>query len=365
MTDRVAPVLLTAASGPADEAVRAVLDLAGDVRPDSAPDVGAALLVARRLGERLPSPGVGATAGLWSALATLGAWDLTLARVVEPHLDACAILDEARRSGHAGPDLPGDLPGDTTWGVYAAEGGPRLHAVAAGDRWSLSGHKPWCSLADRVSHALVTAWVDEERRSLFVVDLSHPGVRLAEGPRWVARGLAEVRSTGLELDAVPATPVGGPGWYLDRPGFAWGGIGVAAIWYGGAVAVARRMWAGAQSREPDQIALAHLGAVDAALASARAVLHDAASVVDDGTVPPPAATRLAQRVRQVVAVAAEEVLARAGHALGPAPLAREEAHARRVADLGLYLRQHHAERDAAALGAAVLSEPVDGEWSWW
>jgi hypothetical protein len=48
------------------------------------------------------------------------------------------------------------------------------------------------------------------------------------------------------------------------------------------------------------------------------------------------------------------VLERVGHALGPAPLARDERHARRVADLQLYLRQHHAERDEAALGRAVL-----------
>ena len=52
--------------------------------------------------------------------------------------------------------------------------------------------------------------------------------------------------------------------------------------------------------------------------------------------------------------AAEEVIIRAGHALGPAPLALDERHARRIADLSLYLRQHHAERDEAALGRAVL-----------
>ena len=42
-----------------------------------------------------------------------------------------------------------------------------------------------------------------------------------------------------------------------------------------------------------------------------------------------------------------------GHALGPAPLAFDEEHARRVADLTLYIRQHHGDRDLAALGHAV------------
>jgi hypothetical protein len=48
------------------------------------------------------------------------------------------------------------------------------------------------------------------------------------------------------------------------------------------------------------------------------------------------------------------------HALGPAPLAQETEHARRVADLELYVRQHHAERDEAALGRKIIS----GERPW-
>jgi hypothetical protein len=55
-----------------------------------------------------------------------------------------------------------------------------------------------------------------------------------------------------------------------------------------------------------------------------------------------------------VAEAVERVLRQVGHALGPAPMAFDEQHARRIADLELYVRQHHAERDLAVLGAAVL-----------
>jgi hypothetical protein len=50
-----------------------------------------------------------------------------------------------------------------------------------------------------------------------------------------------------------------------------------------------------------------------------------------------------------------------GHALGPAPLAFDEDHARRVADLELYLRQHHAERDLARLGEATLAQHRQGQ----
>ncbi|MGZ4465006.1 MAG: acyl-CoA dehydrogenase, partial [Nocardioides sp.] len=274
-----------------------------------------------------------------------------VARILEPHLDAVAILAE---SGDAAPPA-------TTWGVYAAEGpGVRLTATptdpadpagpAAG--WQLTGTKPWCSLAGEVTHALVTAWAGEER-ALFRADLRHDGVRVLPG-RWHSHGLAAVPSGPVEMTRVPASPVGEPGWYLRRDGFAWGGIGVAAVWYGGAVGVARRVWAAAGSRTPDQVALVHLGRVDAALHTARTALAEAAAAVDGGRANGSAGALLASRVRQVVAVAAETVVAETGHALGPAPLALEAEHAQRVADLTVYVRQHHADRDAAALGRALL-----------
>ena len=61
------------------------------------------------------------------------------------------------------------------------------------------------------------------------------------------------------------------------------------------------------------------------------------------------------RVRTVVADAAEMVLGCGGHALGLAPQARDADHTRRVSNLTLYLRQHHAERDEVSLGRKFLA----------
>jgi hypothetical protein len=65
----------------------------------------------------------------------------------------------------------------------------------------------------------------------------------------------------------------------------------------------------------------------------------------------------------VVADTVDEVLQRVSRALGPAPLTGEEDHARRVADLTVYVRQHHAERDLAAAGERVLGDTSG--WQWW
>lgn len=323
-------------------------DLA-DAAREAAGDVDAALALALRVGAAAPLPGEGRTGDLWSLLATVAAADLTVARVLEPHLDALAILKQAGL-----PAAP-----DATWGVFAAEGPPpRLEARQHGDTWTVQGRKHWCSLGARLDRALVTAWVSESERGLFSVPLAD--VEPADGLQWAARGLSAVTSTALDFAELPAVPVGDAGWYLRRPGFAWGGIGVAAVWYGGAVGVARRL-ARHRDGDLDQIGLAHLGAVDAALHGARAALREAAADVDAGRADGAAGARLALRVRQVVRLTAEETLRQADHAMGPAPLALEEEHARRVDDLRLYLRQEHAARDQAALGRAVLDGlPANG-----
>ena len=328
-------------------------------------DPVAGLALAARWGPVVPLPGSGSTTARWEVLAGLGAVDLTVARAVEPHLDALAILAEA--------DLAlGDER--ATWAVWAAEGpGVRVSARAHDDPGTRSGEggghrldgvKPWCSLAGEVSHALVTAWIDETRRSLFAVSLDDPGAAVLPAP-WVSRGLPRVRSGPVGLADVVATEVGGPDWYLRRPGFAWGGIGVAAVWYGAAVAVARRLWRQAGERRLDQVGEAALGEVDAALWGARSVLHEAALAVDAGHADGETGAVWALRVRQVVVDAAEQVLAVAVRSLGPGPLTAEEPYAAVVADLQVYVRQHHGARDRAALARGLLgAAPSSGGAPW-
>ncbi len=326
----------------------------------AAGDLDRALTLARDLGAELAAPGVGQTRSRWSALATLGAIDLTVARVAEPHLDALAILAESGQ-----PELADATRTGTTWGVYAAEGGTaRLSAEAKPDlearapnAWQLDGTKPWCSLAEVVDHALVTAWMDEDQRGLFAVSLRQPGVTTQAQPgTWVSHGLSSVRSTPTSYQSADATLVGAPGWYLERDGFAWGGIGVAAIWFGGVVGIARRLRRQASEREPDQIGWAHLGTVDSALHAARSVLLESADAIDHGRADGESGALLALRVRQIVADAVETTIRVADHALGPGPLAFEGEHATRVSDLRIYVRQHHAERDTAVLGRAAARD---------
>ena len=317
-------------------------------------DVEATLGWCIDVGKRAPRVGAGRTRELWELLAEIAALDVSAVRMLEPHLDALSILGQAGLglgTDHDDSDLERvRARAGSTWGVFAAEGaGRRLDAVPDGDGWRLRGTKPWCSLAAHLTHALVTASVDGGERRLFAVDLRDSRVRAHEGP-WFARGLQDVVSTDVDFDDVPAAAVGDVGWYLTRPGFAWGGMSVAACWWGAAKGIAEPLLTAARSERADQLALVHLGSVDAALWAARAVLGEAADLIDAGRAAAVGDRLLAERVRAVVADAATLALAETDAALGPAPLVTDEAHARRVADLHLYLRQHHGPRDIARIG---------------
>jgi alkylation response protein AidB-like acyl-CoA dehydrogenase len=334
----------------ADSDVAALPSWAGRLIEGSAAageDASAALRLAGQYGGLLPQPGGGQTAERWAVLAAVAERNLTAARVLEAHSDALAILAEAGM-----PEPEG------TWGVFAAEAAPhRLEAVSQNGRTVLHGVKPWCSLADQLGYALVTAHAGDDRR-LYRVGLRDPSVTVNPAEGWVARGLRTVTSVAVRFDQTPADPVGEPGWYLTRSGFAWGGMGVAACWHGGARGLLTALLRAAAERGGELRAM-HAGLTDAAVWASAAVLSRAAALIDTGQAAGSAGALLGLRVRAVAASTAERAIRQAGHALGPAPLAFDAEHAQRVADLEIYVRQHHAERDLARLGETASRKPAD------
>jgi len=299
----------------------------------------------------LPLPGGGDTWSRWERLRDLAGEDLSLARLAEGHTDALAILAEL-----GGPAAgPGDV-----WGVWAAHPpGATLTARETGGGWRLYGAKPFCSGAGVCTHALVSADVAEGQRGLFAVGTS--GATTLQGT-WAAAGMEASATLTVRFDGAPAEPVGGPGDYLRRPGFHHGGAGVAACWYGGALSVARPLADRAARQGADPHLLSAFGAVDRDMYVAESVLRRAAREIDAHPRDGDRAALLTARVRAVVAGACAAALHRAEEALGAGPLAGDPVYARATADLAVYLRQYHADRDLAGLGAlAARHREGDGD----
>jgi len=89
----------------------------------------------------------------------------------------------------------------------------------------------------------------------------------------------------------------------------------------------------------------------------KALLETAGHEIDDNSADIQAAHIRALALRHLVELHATDILRRLPRAYGPHPLAFEEAVATRYQELDLYLRQSHAERDLAALGATLLDLP--------
>lgn len=294
--------------------------------------------------DQLPLPGSGRTLQRWQALVAVAAHDLSLVKLYEGHTDALAILAE----------LKSPVPPPTSrWGTWCAEPpDARLSFTSRPDgSLRLQGTKAWCSGAATVTHAVVSGWNEAGEACLAAVEMNQPGI-VVTNVGWQAVGMAGSASVDVKFDGAVGRPIGRPGDYTARPGFWQGGIGVAACWFGGALALAdmtRSLAAG--SKDPHR--LAHLGEIDVAMTGATALLRDAAAAIDAD--PAASVPTLALRTRLAVEAAADKVLRHSTRALGAGPLCRNARFARMSADLPVYLRQSHAERDLAALGSAISS----------
>ncbi len=297
-----------------------------------------------------PLPGSGATLERWRALVEVARFDLSLAKLVEGHTDALAIMQELGHEPAA--------PAGALWSTWAAESpGSRVLAKRdASGQVTLSGSKAWCSGAEAASHALLTVWfADGTGPQLVTVDLRQKGIGISS-QAWRAVGMADSASADVRFEQVPATLVGEVGDYLSRPGFWQGGAGVAACWFGGALALAdtlREALAQQPSAARVPFRQAALGRVDVALGGTSALLREAATWIDAH--PNEDASLVALRVRQSAEATARKVLDEVGRALGATPFCSDAGFARMAADLPVFIRQSHAERDDAAVGERVLA----------
>lgn len=296
--------------------------------------------------DRWPLPGNGATWQRWQALAAVAAKDLSLAKLFEGHTDALAIMAELGCPSEA----------SRVWGTWCAESSTARLSISPtgiGNKVSVTGTKPWCSGAASVTHALVSAWNGKNEPCLVAVALNQPGIRITR-QGWSAVGMANTASVDVVFEHAEGHLVGAPNAYLSRPGFWHGGAGIASCWYGAAAAIGEitRLNVQAKGAKADPHQRAHLGEMDVALSSTKAILHETAQWID--LHPALDAQRQALRARLSAEACAVKVMHHAGRALGAGPLCKDPHLARLMADLPIFLRQSHAERDLAVLGEELV-----------
>jgi len=271
-------------------------------------------------------------------LRELARVDLCLGRLVEGHADAVRILDQAD-----------EKPASGVYGVWASRSvGTGVRAVRGAGRWRLQGQVRFASGIDLIDRALVPGWVDEDTHLLFDVPL---GEVQPDRRTWRTSAMDASRSFTVKVDTVADDPIGPENFYLARPGFVVGGLQVAAVWAGGVAGVVELVATGLRDFRPGAHQLRRLGAMEQASWTAEtAVAHAVRRIAETSTVPVADITA----ARSAVVAAGEQVIDEAGRIVGPGGLSSHARLARTLADLGIYLRQHHVDLIYEALGREAL-----------
>ena len=289
----------------------------------------------------LPIPAGGHTSDRFTGLAKLAAGeDLSVARLAEAHCDAVAIAGEAGRT----------LPAGAVAGVWASRfGGSMLVASERAGGWHLTGELAFCSGAADLDLALVDARLPDGAQQLFAVPLGE-GIAV-DTAGWRTPALAATGTGRTRFDATVDTDaaIGDPGFYLRRPGFWHGAVGVAAVWAGGARAIHSSTVQRVDTSNPH--AAANVGRTFAEITTMTLLLSAAGDHIDRS--PDSIGIAEALAIRHVVAAGCRDVIASSQRATGPGPQVFDEAHAQRIADLGLYIEQHHHEADLAEIGRSL------------
>lgn len=286
-------------------------------------------------------------AELIDALLTVGRADVPLSRLAEGHVDALRIL------GQAGVEPePGALYG--VWASRSQRTGVRARREAS--QLILDGTLRFASGAGLVDRALTPVWLSEEEHLL--LDLGVSGLPV-DDRHWVTSAMEVSRSHTVTLEAVSVpveSQVGRANFYLSRPAFFPGGVGVAACWAGGAARIADLTHA--RLRDPALPLLQRLGRLRVHLATAGGLVRTAAARLDSLLSGPTSDTgqdleqlqALSTETRAGVAAAVHAVISEAQRIAGPAGLAYDQDLTRAIHDLHLYVLQQNSDADERFLG---------------
>jgi hypothetical protein len=283
----------------------------------------------------LPFPGAGQTPRRLLMLSQIARRDLAAGRIAEAHTDALAILAEAGATPRS----------DALYGVWTTDSPQEpVRAERIADLgWRLTGVKQSCCGARLVNAVLVSALAED---SVLLFDVAVDENVRPQPAGWHTPALAETGTSAVAFDTVvigTESAIATPDWYLQRAGFWNGTVGPAACWAGGAMSL---IDAAREFKPTQQLARAHLGAMEAVAWQLGAILDQCGREIDDDPEDISQRARVrALMVRHLVERACTEVLERFGRATGEHLLAHDETVAKQYAALTLCIRQYHTERD--------------------
>jgi alkylation response protein AidB-like acyl-CoA dehydrogenase len=215
----------------------------------------------------------------------------------------------------------------------------------------LEGVLRFASGAGLLDRALIPVWLDDGKHLLMDLDVADLPV---DTSGWHTGAMAASRTHQVKVDGDVSADdqIGVVDFYLQRPDFFPGGVGVAACWVGGAARVLDLVHA--RHPQPSPTQQIRLGRMRIDLSVAAATVRSTAALLDRGSHPRAEGEvdwqALSAEARAGAAEAVRRLIGDARLLSGPAGLAMDEGLAHAVPDLELYVLQQNSDADAFALG---------------
>lgn len=281
---------------------------------------------------------------LMPRLAAFGRTDVVAAKLAESHIDAARILGQAEAPHHAG-----------LYGVWASRSrASGVSATLTEGAIAMTGTVRFASGAGIIDRVLLPVWLASGEHLLLDLD---PAGWIIDDSQWRTTAMAASRSYAVTVSgsAPRGSQVGPPSWYLERPAFEPGGVGVAAVWVGAAARVVDLLDRSRSDARESETAQLRRGQIRRHLATAGATLAVAATRLDDAFSREHPETDdiggVVTEARAITGASVRAVLALVRDLAGPAGLAFDGELTAAVADLDLYVRQQPGDPDDLRLGA--------------
>jgi alkylation response protein AidB-like acyl-CoA dehydrogenase len=276
---------------------------------------------------------------LFNVLRMIGAGDLSVARLIEGHFNAIALVvrygTAAQVSSFASSVADGALSG--VWGADDAAG-LKIHGENGA---RLSGRKILASGAGTVMRPVVTAKAGEDQvmclldlRADHAVDLSG----------WTAQGMRSTATGAIDLTGIPVGPaeiIGGAGDFMRQPHFSGGAWRFCAAHLGAMEKLVElfRDHLISRGRGDDPYQLQRVAQCVAAATTARFWIEEAARRLGPDDHDPAAVVAFVNLTRMVTERAALDIMEAVQRGVGLVSFIRPNPIERICRDLSTYLRQ--------------------------
>ncbi|MDX7951687.1 acyl-CoA/acyl-ACP dehydrogenase [Lichenihabitans sp. Uapishka_5] len=304
-------------------------------------------------------------ADLFDVLCRLGAADLSVARLVEGHMNAVLLV---RRYGTASQvaALAAAIAAGGLSGVWGAEGPVPLSAEPCEGGWRLAGGKILASGAGTVTYPLVPVRVGTEQMLMMPVLQSGERVDLSG---WTAQGMRATATGTVDLSGLEVPKegvVGDPGDFMRQPTFSGGAWRFCAVHLGAAERLVdlMRHHLTSRGRAGDPYQLQRVAEATAAVTTARFWVAAAAQRLGEATATPETVVAFANLTRGVTERACLDVLERVHRGVGLGGFLRPHPIERISRDLATYLRQPVPDLAMADAAKAILASDRDTATLW-